>query len=323
MIKLTITEKGGEPRALNFDQNEVSIGRVQGNDIVLPKGNISKRHSKLTLQDGKMVVADVKSTNGTYVNGRKIGEATAVKPGDKIFVGDFLIVVDPAAAATVESSLTGSRRTPPPPPPPPPPRPGSGVRLAPVSSGDTGGVDDSAASRDLVNGGGRDLEGESGDGSGVGTSSSGVGSGRARPPAPPPPPPPRRTIATAALQDDSVDIGISGDEPPPSPDDVEVGAMGDVRSVDAADPDRFSVSADADVLGDLGGDVFGSRPADDEDAADSGAFGRSASDSPTHGGRAGLAAENGDALSGFPTPAPLSPSRAAALLAGGNVGDTH
>ncbi|MES1165023.1 MAG: FHA domain-containing protein, partial [Verrucomicrobiota bacterium] len=63
MIKLTITEKGGEPRALSFDQDEVSIGRVQGNDIVLPKGNISKRHSKLTLVDGRMTVADVKSTN--------------------------------------------------------------------------------------------------------------------------------------------------------------------------------------------------------------------------------------------------------------------
>ena len=110
MIKLTITEKGGEPRALSFDQNEVSIGRVQGNDIVLPKGNISKRHSKLTFHDGKMVVSDAKSTNGTYVNGRKIGEATPVRPGDKIFVGDFLIVIDPHGAPTAEVPSCGSSR---------------------------------------------------------------------------------------------------------------------------------------------------------------------------------------------------------------------
>src|SRR5450432_4766301 len=37
MIKLTITEKGGETSALSFDQDEVVIGRVQGNDIVLAK----------------------------------------------------------------------------------------------------------------------------------------------------------------------------------------------------------------------------------------------------------------------------------------------
>ena len=135
MIKLAITEKGGEPRALSFDQNEVSIGRVQGNDIVLAKGNISKRHTKLTLADGRITVSDAKSTNGTYVNGRKIAEPTAVRPGDKIFVGDFLIVIDPGSAAA-ETSSSGGRRALPPPPPPPPPRPGNFARAgAPAEAG--------------------------------------------------------------------------------------------------------------------------------------------------------------------------------------------
>src|SRR5688572_22359807 len=139
MIKLTITEKGGEPRPLTFDKDEISIGRVQGNDIVLPKGNISKRHTKLAVESGKLTVFDLKSTNGTYVNGRKIAEPTAIRGGDKIFVGDFLIVIDPQAAALESSGpKAGSglgRR----PPPPPPPRPGSGaVRLAPAPSADLG-----------------------------------------------------------------------------------------------------------------------------------------------------------------------------------------
>ena len=72
MIKLTLTEKGGEPKVLTFDKDEITIGRVSGNDIVLAKGNISKRHSRLTKRDGGMEIADLKSTNGTYVNGRKI-----------------------------------------------------------------------------------------------------------------------------------------------------------------------------------------------------------------------------------------------------------
>lgn len=45
MFSVVITEKGGEQRRLEFDKNEVNIGRVQGNDIILPKGNVSKRHS--------------------------------------------------------------------------------------------------------------------------------------------------------------------------------------------------------------------------------------------------------------------------------------
>lgn len=135
MIKLTITEKGGETKALSFDQHEVMIGRVQGNDIVLAKGNISKRHTKIESSGGRMTVSDMKSTNGTYVNGRKIAEPTPVRGGDRIFVGDFLIVLNPGAPA-LESSPSGARRMPGPPPPPPPPasasqsafRPSAGVR---------------------------------------------------------------------------------------------------------------------------------------------------------------------------------------------------
>ena len=37
MIKLTLTEKGGEPKLLTFDKDEITIGRVSGNDIVLAK----------------------------------------------------------------------------------------------------------------------------------------------------------------------------------------------------------------------------------------------------------------------------------------------
>ena len=94
MIKLTMTEKGGEPKALSFDKDEVTIGRVSGNDIVLPKGNVSKRHSKLTLKDGHVEIADLKSTNGTYVNGKKITEVTPVGASDRVYVGDFLITID-------------------------------------------------------------------------------------------------------------------------------------------------------------------------------------------------------------------------------------
>ena len=56
MIKLTITEKGGEPKSLSFDKDEISIGRVTGNDIVLPKGNVSKRHSRIARREGVLEV---------------------------------------------------------------------------------------------------------------------------------------------------------------------------------------------------------------------------------------------------------------------------
>ncbi|HET9622200.1 MAG TPA: FHA domain-containing protein, partial [Kofleriaceae bacterium] len=82
-----------------FNKPEVTIGRVQGNDIVLPKGNVSKRHARIVLKDGKFIIVDLKSTNGTYVNGRKITSPLVVKDSDKIYIGDFIVGVDEAASA--------------------------------------------------------------------------------------------------------------------------------------------------------------------------------------------------------------------------------
>src|SRR5690349_24171547 len=94
MFTVVITEKGGAQKRLTFTEPEVTIGRVQGNDIILPKGNVSKRHSRIVLKDNRFIVVDLKSTNGTYVNGRKITSPLVVKGGDKIYIGDFIMTLE-------------------------------------------------------------------------------------------------------------------------------------------------------------------------------------------------------------------------------------
>ena len=208
MIKLTLTEKGGEPRALSFDKDEVSIGRVSGNDIVLPKGNVSKRHSKLVVRGSDLEVVDLKSTNGTYVNGRKIAEPTSVSASDKIYVGDFLIILDGDGAVNVDmdsgggsAGVSASRRLPMPPPPP-------------AARGSAGFAGDRTIG---IEGDGPSEVGADDDES-LGLAMKPPRSGRM--PLPPPPPPPRRsgTHPALGLEDDGVDIG--GDLAPPSPSDV-------------------------------------------------------------------------------------------------------
>jgi pilus assembly protein CpaF len=131
MFAIVVNEKGGEQKRLEFDKPEVTIGRVQGNDIILPKGNVSKRHSRIVLKDGKFIIVDLKSTNGTYVNGRKITSPLVVKGSDKIYIGDFILSIEEMAAAGVSPPVAaGMNDEPPPPPPrkttasipPPPPR---------------------------------------------------------------------------------------------------------------------------------------------------------------------------------------------------------
>jgi pilus assembly protein CpaF len=125
MFAIVVNEKGGEQKRLEFDKPEVTIGRVQGNDIILPKGNVSKRHSRIVLKDGKFIIVDLKSTNGTYVNGRKITSPLVVKGSDKIYIGDFILSIEELQGAGVSDA----DNVPPPPPrakqptiPPPPPR---------------------------------------------------------------------------------------------------------------------------------------------------------------------------------------------------------
>ncbi len=110
MITVVITEKGGAQRRLEFDKPEITIGRTKGNDIMLPKGNVSKRHSRIVLKDGRFIVVDLKSTNGTYVNGRKITSPVVVRGEDKVYVGDFVLslVSDVSPGSMVPGPMAAS-----------------------------------------------------------------------------------------------------------------------------------------------------------------------------------------------------------------------
>lgn len=150
MFAIIISEKGGPERREAYDKSEINVGRVQGNDLMLPKGNVSKHHARLLFRDGRFIVTDLKSTNGTYVNGKKIAQATVVREGDKIFIGDFVIRLEGAQEAGApppepsqhdESTLARERDPNPPPlaapipmpaPVAPPPQPPPQAQPQPV-----------------------------------------------------------------------------------------------------------------------------------------------------------------------------------------------
>jgi pilus assembly protein CpaF len=109
VFAVVISEKGGAERREVFEQTEVSVGRVRGNDLVLSKGNVSKRHARLTQKDGRFVVVDQNSTNGTYVNRQRIVQATIVREGDRIYIGDFVLRIEEAAGAAQVSNEDRAR----------------------------------------------------------------------------------------------------------------------------------------------------------------------------------------------------------------------
>jgi pilus assembly protein CpaF len=99
VFSIVITEKGGAQRQLDFEGAEIGIGRLEDNDLCLPKNNVSKYHARLVYKDERYVIVDQKSTNGTYVNGRRISAPMVVRKGDKIYIGDFILTLAAASGA--------------------------------------------------------------------------------------------------------------------------------------------------------------------------------------------------------------------------------
>lgn len=71
----------------------VTIGRSPGNDIVIGAEYVSGRHARFSIMGQNLFIEDLKSTNGTAVNGHRIADPVALKSGDVVSVGDIDIRV--------------------------------------------------------------------------------------------------------------------------------------------------------------------------------------------------------------------------------------
>jgi len=77
------------------DNGIVWIGRSgHGNQIVIPRDNVSRRHCCLIVRpDGIVLVKDSGSTNGTWVSGKRVAGIQRFVAGDKIYLGDHYIEI--------------------------------------------------------------------------------------------------------------------------------------------------------------------------------------------------------------------------------------
>lgn len=106
MLKVVVHEKGGRTQRFNFDTDQFAVGREDDNDLVLDRVNISKYHLRFRRHQGRVEVVDLGSTNGTYVNGRKVEQPRAVRRSDRIYVGDYILMLegDEASISPVKRS---------------------------------------------------------------------------------------------------------------------------------------------------------------------------------------------------------------------------
>jgi len=84
----------GGPQSGQFyvltQKSTTCLGRAQANDIVLDDVSVSGQHCRVRFESGHFVVHDLKSTNGTFVNERRVTRHP-LKPGDVLKLGETLV----------------------------------------------------------------------------------------------------------------------------------------------------------------------------------------------------------------------------------------
>ncbi len=71
---------------------EILVGRLPEAGLTIDSPQISRRHARLLLREGKVWVEDLKSTNGTSVNGRRIKRAVALNPADRVAFASLVFI---------------------------------------------------------------------------------------------------------------------------------------------------------------------------------------------------------------------------------------
>lgn len=88
----TLVLKAGD-REREFTQGRVIVGRAKDVDFRIDDSNVSRRHAAVFWSEGKVMIEDLGSTNGTMVNGYPVS-STVVRAGDVIVIGDCHFTVE-------------------------------------------------------------------------------------------------------------------------------------------------------------------------------------------------------------------------------------
>ena len=81
------------PAEYSLMKDEISIGRGEDNDVVIPHASVSRQHARLMRREGGFELMDLNSTNGSYVDDRQIHGSAFVSAGSRLRLGDIRFVL--------------------------------------------------------------------------------------------------------------------------------------------------------------------------------------------------------------------------------------
>jgi pSer/pThr/pTyr-binding forkhead associated (FHA) protein len=89
-----VVEQGSRRKVVPLKTDVSVIGRSRGNAVRIPSADVSRRHCRLLQRDGLVMLEDMGSVNGTFLNGQRIKNPEVVRPGDHLEVGPVTFVVE-------------------------------------------------------------------------------------------------------------------------------------------------------------------------------------------------------------------------------------
>ena len=107
-MHLRYINKLGIPKDIELTGEPMSIGRSREADIPLLDDKVSRVHCGIRLSEGEFYLKDLKSRNGTFVNGQRVEDTVKLKPGDRIQVGSTVFVLDPVSTKEGDAKAFGS-----------------------------------------------------------------------------------------------------------------------------------------------------------------------------------------------------------------------
>jgi hypothetical protein len=98
-MQLIFTSGSRKGQTVDFDGARLTIGRVEDNDVQLADDLVSRRHAVIELEDGgRMVLRDLDSRNGTFVDGVRLSEPRALTGGERLRFGSDELLVETTPA---------------------------------------------------------------------------------------------------------------------------------------------------------------------------------------------------------------------------------
>ena len=113
MAKLVIQTQGMSGRACELKVDKTTIGRVEDNAFQISEQSISSHHCEVLLRGTDVVIKDLNSTNGTFINDEKITESV-LKPGQTLRLGQVELRLETGTAGASTASAPPAAPAPPP-----------------------------------------------------------------------------------------------------------------------------------------------------------------------------------------------------------------